>query len=192
MGIVIPPSVYMITPRRGPRRYPASDRPARYQRCVDSVGSRGPRPWTQRHTSTVFLRVPRAEWSAVTVGAKREFRAACGKHSALWTVRLPTPAVAYTIDAFGSHASSIMVLESVWREPLGAISPASLAAEGYESIGEFRRHWMAREHRRFPPLRMTTVYRVRPWTPNDNMYMADLMLGRLYGDFLPAAGAAPA
>lgn len=140
----------------------------------------------------MFLRVPRAEWSAVTVGAKREFRAACGKHSALWSVRFPTPAVAYTIDAFGRYDSSMMVLDDVWREPLGAISAASLVAEGYESIAEFRRHWMAREHRRFPPLRMTAVYRIRPWTLDDNTEMADAILRRLYGEFLPPrCGSAP-
>lgn len=132
------------------------------------------------------MRVPRAEWTAVTVGGKREFRAGCGKHSPLWNAVTPTPAVAYTIDGFGRYHSSMMVLEDVWREPLGAISPASLAAEGFESIGQFRRHWMDREHRRFPPLRMTTVYRVRPWAEGDDRTMAVVVLGRLYGDFLPS------
>lgn len=152
---------------------------------MESDGSRGPRPYNQRQTSTVFVRVPRAEWAAVTVGAKREFRAACGRHSALWNVHLPTPAVAYTIDTFGRYDSSIMVVEEVWREPLGAISSASLAAEGFATLGEFRRHWMDREHRRFPPLRMTTVYRIRPWAEGDDRRMADAMLRRLYGEFLP-------
>jgi hypothetical protein len=135
----------------------------------------------------VFVRVPRAEWAAVTIGVKREFRAGCGKHSPLWNVATPTLAIAYTIDALGRHHSAIMVLEDVWREPLGAISPASLAAEGFDSLSEFRRHWMDREHKRFPPLRMTTVYRVRPWKPDDNQKMADVMLRQLYGEFLPAA-----
>jgi len=134
--------------------------------------------------STIFVRVPRAEWAAVTIGDKHEFRAASGKHSPLWNVATPTPAIAYTIDAFGRHHSSILVLEDVWREPLGAISPASIAAEGFESIGEFRRHWMAREHRHFPPLRMTTVYRVRPWALCDSRAMADILLHRLYGEFI--------
>jgi hypothetical protein len=75
--------------------------------------------------------------------------------------------------------------EDVWREPLGAISPASLAAEGFASIREFRQHWMDREHRRFPPLRMTTVYRLRPWLADDARESADALLHRLYGDFLP-------
>lgn len=168
------------------RRCCASDRAARYERNVGSDSSRGPRPYTQRQTSTVFVRVPRAEWAPLTVGVKREFRAAGGKHSALWNVHLPSPAVAYTINSFGTYDSSMMVLEDVWREPLGAISSASLAAEGFDSIGEFRRHWMEREHSRFLPLRMTTVYRMRPWTEDDDREMARVLLGRLYGDFLPS------
>lgn len=154
---------------------------------MTSATRRGPQPYTQRHTSTVFLRVPRAEWAAVTVGVKREFRASCGKHSALWNVPTPTPAIAYTIDTFGRYDSAIMVLERVWREPLGSITPESLAAEGFASIAEFRRHWMDREHRAFPPFRMTTVYRVRPWTESDDREMADAVLRRLYGDFMPRA-----
>ena len=78
-----------------------------------------------------------------------------------------------------------MVLEKVWREPLGAISPESLEAEGFESFAAFRRHWVIREKRYFPPLRMTTAYRVRPWTDADADFMGEQLLEHLYGDFLP-------
>lgn len=78
-----------------------------------------------------------------------------------------------------------MVMEDKWLEPLGAISPDSLAAEGFSTIGEFRRYWMQREKRRFMPTRMVTVYRVRPWVPGeDDNNMAALILQRLYGDHL--------
>jgi hypothetical protein len=127
----------------------------------------------------VFVRVPRADWPAIICGTKREFRAACGKHSALWTVQTPTPAVAYTVSRIGVYDSALMVLERVWREPLGAISAESLAAEGFASFAEFRRHWMRREKRRFPLLRMTTVYRVRPWMPDDEPRMADTLFMNL-------------
>lgn len=80
-----------------------------------------------------------------------------------------------------------MVLEEKWLEPLGAISPASLKAEGFESIGEFRRYWMNREKRRFMPTRMVTVYRVRPWQDGDHDRFAALLLDRLYGEHLAAA-----
>src|SRR2546428_9008139 len=112
-------------------------------------GSRGPKPYTQRRLSTVFLRVPYADWPAVKLGTKREFRAASGKHSALFNIATPTPAVAYTVTSFGFYHSSLMVLEDVWREPLAAISQESLAAEGYESLKEFRRAWIKRENRGF-------------------------------------------
>jgi hypothetical protein len=148
------------------------------------MAGRGPQPFKQRQASTLFVRVPRAEWAAVRYGGKREFRAASGKHSALFNVPTPTPVVAYTIDSFSRYSSALMVLEKVWREPLGAISEESLAAEGFATFAHFRRAWVIREKRYFPPLRMTTAYRVRPWTPDDDREMAEVLLERLYGDFL--------
>ncbi len=150
-------------------------------------GARGPNPYRQHQTSTVFLRVPRADWAAVKHGAKREFRAASGRHSALWNVATPSPAVAYTINTRGEYDGALIVLENVWREPLGAISEESLTAEGFATFPEFRRAWMLREKRRFPPLRMTTVYRVRPWADHDATCMGCALLRHLYGDFLPSA-----
>ena len=80
--------------------------------------------------------------------------------------------------------AELMVLESMWREPLGAISPESLAAEGYGSLAEYRRYWMARERRRFAPTRMITVYDVRPWRGDEDVErFARLLLERLYGAF---------
>jgi hypothetical protein len=152
-------------------------------------GSRGPKPYRQRQTSTVFVRVPRADWAAVKHGAKREFRAGSGRYSALWNVTTPTPAVAYTINGRGQYDSALVVLEKVWCEPLGAISEESLAAEGFATFPEFRRAWMLREKRLFPPLRMTTVYRVRPWTDDATARMGEALLSRLYGDFIPRGGA---
>ena len=151
---------------------------------MGSDGSRGPKPYVQRRVSTVFVRVPRAEWPAIVCGSKWEFRAACGNHSALWTVQTPTPAVAYSVSSLGVYDSALMVLEAVWREPLGAISDESLAAEGFKSFAEFRSAWMRREKRRFPLMRMTTVYRVRPWTLEDDAEMAEVLLRRLYGQFV--------
>jgi hypothetical protein len=81
---------------------------------------------------------------------------------------------------------------ATWREPLGAISKESLAAEGFDTYAESRRAWRIREKRYFPPLRMTTVYRVRPWTPEDARVMAEVLLERLYGDFLPVAASSAA
>ena len=77
-----------------------------------------------------------------------------------------------------------MVLEAVWREPLGVISPESLAAEGFESFAHYRRYWCIREKRLFRPLHKTTVFRVRRWDSEDDRAMADVLLQRLYGEFL--------
>ena len=151
-----------------------------------STGTRGPKPWTQHRASTIFLRVPSADWTAVRHGNKREFRAESGKVSQLWNVACPVPVVAYRLDSSGRYDSALMVLEAVWREPLGAISPESLEAEGFESFAHFRRAWCIREKRRFRPLHMTTVFRVRPWDSDDDRAMADALLVRLYGEFLGA------
>ena len=114
------------------------------------------------------MRVPVAAWGAVTSGCKREFRAQPGNASALWNVETPTPcAVAYKVAHLGRYSAALMVLEAVWREPLGAISEESLANEGYATMGDFRRAWVMREKRRFPLLAPVTVHRVRPWTPED-------------------------
>ena len=159
-------------------------RPVRYLTGMGADGSRGAKPYAQRRVSIVFVRVPRAEWPAVVCGTKREFRAACGKHSALWSVQTPMPAVAYTVSSIGVYDSALMVLEAVWREPLGAISAESLAGEGFASFTEFRRAWIRREKRRFPLLRMTTVDRIRPWTADDVRWMGEVLLERLCGGFL--------
>lgn len=152
--------------------------------AMASDGSRGPKPYTQRRASTIFVRVPTREWAALRYGGKREFRAGSGKVSALWNVETPVPAVAYTVDSLGRYEAALMVLEAVWREPLGAITEESLAAEGHETFGEFRLAWCRRERRRFPALTLTTAYRVRAWTADDDREMGDVMLRRLYGEFL--------
>jgi hypothetical protein len=136
--------------------------------------------------STVFVRVPVGEWGAIRDGRKREFRAESGNASGLWSVETPVPCVAYKLDSQGRYSAMLMVLEAVWREPLMAISAESLAAEGFASFDEFRRHWVIREHRYFPSLALTTVYRVRPWTPDDVDEMGELLLRRLFDEFLPA------
>jgi hypothetical protein len=86
-----------------------------------------------------------------------------------------------------------MVLEKTWREPLGSLSEESLTREGFnvEELGrerayqEFRRYMRNRERRPFRPLQEVQVYRVRPWTPDDAEPMAQALLERLYGEFLP-------
>ena len=149
-------------------------------------GSRGPRPFTQRRVSTVFLRVPTRDWPAVKRGYKTEFRAGSGKNAVpqLWGIQTPTPVVAYSIRR-GEHDAQLMVLEELWQEPLGAIGPESLQREGFGSLAEFRRYWMERERKRFTPTRHVFCYRVRPYDQLDGAEAAGRIFRHLYGDFLP-------
>jgi len=148
-------------------------------------GSHGPRPWTQRKAQTIFLRVPNADWVQVKRGLKTEFRAAAGACSKFWNLEPPTPVVAYRVHPNLGYDSELMVLEAKWEEALGAITPESLANEGFQTLADFRKYWCARERRRFPPLRVITCYRVRPWELGDAETMSLSLLKRLYGDFLP-------
>ena len=166
-------------------------RAACYKTLMATATSRGPRPYSKHQLSTVFVRVPVAEWGAITTGRKTEFRAESGKASGLWTVECPVPCVAYKVDHLGRYSAILMVLEAVWREPLMAMSEESIANEGFASFGEFRSHWMARENRRFRPMAITSVYRVRRWRPEDEAAMGDALLRRLYADFLPDGGSDP-
>lgn len=157
-------------------------------------GSRGPKPYQQFRTSTTFLRVPIIDWPAVKRGLKSEFRSGWGKNKTpkLFQVSPPTPVVAYAISSTGEYDARLMVLEDIWLEPLGAISPESLAREGFESLAQFRRYWLEREGRRFTPTRQVFAYRVRPWADGDEALMGRALLDRLYGEFLPERAAVAA
>lgn len=120
----------------------------------------------------------------VSTGRKTEFRANPGVGAVLYA-ECPTPVVAYTWHKNFGHEYKLMVLEACWQEPLGAISEESLRNEGFNDIGEFRRHWCAREKRRFPPLRMATVFRIRPWRYGlDEETFSTMLFKRLYGEYL--------
>lgn len=145
----------------------------------------GPKPFTQRRASTVFLRVAGVDWPAVKRGQKTEFRSGIGRNvTQMWSLVTPCPVVAYSYSKVAGYSHALMVLEETWREPLGAITPESLAREGFATFAEFRRYIMARERRHFTPTREVAVFRVRPWTPDDERTMADALLDRLYGEFL--------
>lgn len=151
-----------------------------------SDGSNGPKPWTQRHASTIFLRVPTADWVEVKRGMKTEFRGSPGSMSGLKFLEVPTPVVAYRVDRSHGYDAALMVLEDRWQEPLGSITPESLEREGFKNFAEFRRYFVNRERRRFRMTRNVVVYRLRPWEPEDARRFADILLDRLYGAFVPA------
>lgn len=152
-------------------------------------GSLGPRPFTQRRVSTTFLRVPSRDWPAVKRGYKSEFRAGSGKGAVpqLFGVETPCPVVAYTIRN-GRYEAQMMVLEALWQEPLGAISPESLEREGFKTFADFRTYWIERERKRFRPTRQVFAYRVRQWAPRDADHLAGQLFRHLYGEFFDPHG----
>lgn len=150
-----------------------------------------PQPWRQFELRTTFLRVPDVDWADVRRGLKTEFRLSGRAITQLWNVQCPTPVVAYRLtNRRNDHQSALMVLEATWREPLGAISEESLAREGFESMAHFRRYWMQRTKRRFPPMLEVQVYHVRPFTERDRVPLALAMLDKLYQEHLPDVRAA--
>lgn len=150
-------------------------------------GSHGPRPFTQRQASTVFLRIPASEWVPITRGTKTEFRASPNAVTQALNLEPPTPVVAYRVvpgrPPGQTHDAVLMMLEETWQEPLLAISEESLRREGHASVAHFRRYWMQRTRRRFAPTRMVRVFRVRPWSEADWQASAERLMNRLYGEF---------
>lgn len=145
----------------------------------------GPKPWRQAEARTVFLRVPYSEYAQVIAGRKSEFRASPRACSQLWSVEPPLPVVAYAIFPSRGYRGELMLLQGMWREPLGAISAESLERERQPDMAHFRRYWMKREKTAFKPTRMVSVFRVRPWSEHDRDEMAFKLLYRLYGEHLP-------
>ena len=147
----------------------------------------GPTGLTQRQQKTLFIRVPTADWPLVRRGLKTEFRGEIGKQATVFHVKTPTPCVAYAVTRGESPDARLMILERCWQEELGLISQESLRAEGFADLAEFRRYWIRRHRngKRFQPTKRVFVYQLRPWRPEERAKMADLILQRLYGDFLP-------
>jgi hypothetical protein len=145
--------------------------------------SSAPKPWRQFEARTTFLRVPSADWPKVKQGAKTEFRATGRGVTQLWNVKTPTPVVGYAHYA-QRWDSRLLVLEATWQETLGAITPESLEREGFETLAHFRRYWMERTHRRFPPMAKVQCYRVRPMVDDDLASLGQAMLQRLYGEHI--------
>ena len=124
----------------------------------------------------------------VSTGRVSEFRAAAGNASQLWGVPLPTLAVAYRRRlAKREYDYRLMLLEDVRREALGAITDDGLARAGYEgddAFARFRREWMIEEKRRFDPLRVMMVYRVRLLQDGDLDQVGRALVGHLYREYL--------
>lgn len=159
---------------------------------MGSHGGDAPNPYTQRHASTLFLRVPNGDWARVKIGEKTEFRTMPKESSRLLRCKTPTPVVAYTVRrALNQYDAALMVLQERRHEPLFAISenPEAITREGFASYDEFRRYWRARMKGVYRPMQMVRVWRVRPWDreAGDALLFGLELLEHLYGDFLERA-----
>lgn len=155
-----------------------------------------PRSRLKRHTiQTLYVRVPRQDWPLVKQGRKTEFRTA-GRYSTP-TANLPTPCavVLWCPVRYGPEPEQhLAVLEDAWEELLGAISPESLAREGFATIKEFKDYWRHRGNggrqdprAAFKPMTQVRVYRVRPWKDSDFAELGEDLLRYLYAPVLGEA-----
>lgn len=144
------------------------------------------RPEIPRRTAaTLSLRVPRVDWAPICAGTKTQLRIA-GRWSRFSQEALPRPIVLYSFQRYRSTAEfRLGVLEETIREPLGAITPEGLAAEGMADLKEFRRYWSDRHHQSgFRPLTAVTVCCLRLWQDDDRERFGDILLTYLYGPWL--------
>lgn len=137
---------------------------------------------------TAFLRIPWAEWDAVTRGAKTELRWTGARTPLPERFQCPELIVAFTINPFTREPLvRLLVIEASWRELLGSISAESLEREGCASLDEFRAYWkrrFKRSRRQFAPRAQVVAYRVRPYEPDrDRRTMADMLFDRLWGAY---------
>lgn len=155
-------------------------------------------PARRASVQAIYLRVPRVDWAALVQGEKTEFRTFRRAHTgSAENYRTPTPVVAYSHSTLPGREvdTALLVLEHAWCEPLGLIDAEALEREGFETKAQFRRYWrgrhsnrMKREQRGWRPLAIVNVWQVRPWRDGDELEMGAVLLHRLYGEELDAAG----
>lgn len=138
-----------------------------------------------RTVSTTPFRIPRLDWGAITNGDKTEFRRH-GKWGYETYGITPRPIVIYSVhDLTEEYEVDVAILEDIWQEPLGVITPESLANEGYRNVREFRSYFQERYPRRgWRPLDKVWVYKLRPFTPADRREHADKLFRELFGSWL--------
>jgi hypothetical protein len=137
--------------------------------------------------NTLFLRVPISDWNLVRIGEKREFRTKPRGGAAIGKVKCPTPVVAYTVNTNGVRACKLMVLANQHHEHLIDIADNgfSLQAEGFKTYNEFKRYWRKRNGGIYKPLQEVLVHTLRPWSNAELTFMSEILLRRLYTEFMP-------
>lgn len=143
---------------------------------------RGPKPWPERRTTTLYLRIPRRDWPYVLTGQKTELRSSGRYAITLVALKTPLPVVGYTMREHQEPAARLLLVEEAWTEPLGAIGPESLEREGFASMAEFRAYWRTyRTRQAFKPLSKVIVCRFRLFRPADREPAALKLFDQLYG-----------
>lgn len=138
----------------------------------------------QHKLKTPFVTVPTVDWSAVTTGAKTEFRLRPGIAMPLASNLpfFPILIVAYARFRMG-RLERLMVLEDSWMEPLRAITPDSLAREGFETLAQFKRYWNLRNRSGYRPLANIIVVRVRPLRHGDFELIGERLVEHFWGEW---------
>ena len=147
---------------------------------------RHPDELVRRQLTTLFLRVPRGDWAQVIAGEKTQFRRIGRGPGATSNVEYPRPIVLHSKPEFRDVLEvRLAVLEDVFKEPLGAITPEGLAAENMPDLKAFRHYWSARHRRsRFKPLTIVNVFCFSLWHDDDRERFGALLLEHLYGPWL--------
>lgn len=142
-----------------------------------------------RTASNLPIKVPSVDWAKVFVGEKRMFRWYAKGASALPTCDLPCPCLLYSSRrvhrGIGHWEATPGILTACRQEPLGAIPPADVAAEGFEFLPAFRWYWKMRNKRLgWRPWDLVNVYEVRPLFPEDIDWVKQWIFDRLYREWL--------
>lgn len=154
----------------------------------------------RRNVGNLPIRVPTVDWAKVVTGEKHMFRTYCARATSPERPVVPPDTVVprscllYAVRFDGPGRSRRWeatpgVLLSHRQEPLGAITPEDLEAEGFKFLPAFRFYWKQR-YRKFGwrPWDMVSVLEVRPW----NVGVDDLdtqgrwLLEQLYGEWFGA------
>lgn len=146
-----------------------------------------------RKVTNLAVRVPPTDWAEVSIGAREMFRCFSQQphhpeHSILpEETETPRPVIIWSRrgphGATRTLATPAVLLEHR-MEPLGAITPEDLEAEGFEFLPAFRYRWKQRYPRYgWRPWAPVNVFRVRPWIPSDDAWIGQWLLQQLYGDW---------
>lgn len=137
-----------------------------------------PTPGPQFEIRTAYLAVPELEWAAIKHGGKTEFRAYWQHRPLMAAGDLEPP---YPVILHARGQTMLRVLEETWREALGGISSESLRREGFPDFAHFRRYWMERTSKKFPPLTEVQCFRVRAIADEDAAMFGRKFMDHLYG-----------